>query len=167
MPNSGAFFAGASGPCCPDARGRTRGAAPSALPRGEGAPPLRPRGTFPSRGKSPKARQGGTPGPPRGTERKVFHFSFPHPLDRVSATKIDRFATLGWWANRSCFFLWFHRGNTLRFQSVARQVPWLRGYRRFYTPATNTARAGSGGIQGGPPPCAGGPGTRRFLVSLW
>ena len=117
LPNSGAFFAGASGPCCPDARGRTRGAAPSALPRGEGAPPLRPRGTFPSRGKSPKARQGGTPGPPRGTERKVKHFSlplplrFPHPLDRVSATKIDRFATLGWWANRSLFLLKLHRSS--------------------------------------------------------
>ena len=25
------------------------------------------------------------------------------------------------------FFLWFHQGNTLCFQSVARQVPWLRG----------------------------------------
>ena len=117
LPNSGGFFAGADSPCCPDARGRTRGAAPSALPRGEGAPPLRPRGTFPSRGKSPKARQGGTPGPPRGTERKVFHFSlplplrFPHPLDRVSATKIDRFATLGWWANRSFFLLKLHRSS--------------------------------------------------------
>ena len=32
--------------------------------------------------------------------------------------------------------------------------------------ATNTARAGGGGIQGGPPPCAGGPGTRRFLAYL-
>ena len=30
---------------------------------------------------------------------------FPHPLDRACTTKIDRFATLSWWANRSCFFL--------------------------------------------------------------
>ena len=46
------------------------------------------------------------------------------PPNRVSTTKIDRFATLSLWANRSCFFLWFHRGNTLCFQSVARQIPY-------------------------------------------
>ena len=110
--------------------------------------------------------------PPRGTERKVFHFSLPlplrrcrHPLDRVSATKIDRFATLSLWANRSCFFLWFHRGNTLCFQSVARQ-DCPRGCRRFYTSATNTARAQGRGIKGGYAPFAGGPGTRRFLAYL-
>ena len=108
-------------------------------PRVEGAPPLRPRGTFPSRGKSPKARQGSTPGPPRGTERKVFHFSlplplrFPHPLDRVSATKIDRFATLGWWANRSLFLLKLHRGHTLNCQSVARQVGFLEDAAGLFT----------------------------------
>ena len=62
-----------------------------------------------------------------GPSEKCFTFRSrspcgrPHPLDRVSATKIDRFATLSWWANRSYFFLWFHRGNTLCFQSVARQ----------------------------------------------
>ena len=42
-----------------------------------------------------------------------------------------------------------------------------RECRRPCTPSTNTARAEGGGIQGGPPPCAGGPGTRRSLVSLW
>ena len=112
LPNSGGVFAGAGSPC---------------TPRYAGAPPCT-RVTFPSRGKSPKARQGSTPGPPRGTERKVFHFSlplplrFPHPLDRVSATKIDRFATLSWWANRSFFLPKLHRGHTLSCQSVARQV---------------------------------------------
>ena len=112
LPNSGGLFAGAGSPC---------------TPRYAGAPPCT-RVTFPSRGKSPKARQGSTPGPPRGTERKVKHFSlplplrFPHPLDRVSATKIDRFATLGWWANRSFFLPKLHRGHTLSCQSVARQV---------------------------------------------
>ncbi len=56
-------------------------------------------------------------------------------------------------------------GHTPCCQSVARQgCP--RGCRRFYTPATNTAMAEGGGIQGGPPPCAGGPGTRRFLAYL-
>ena len=46
------------------------------------------------------------------------------------------------------------------------QLKSLRGCRSLYTPASNTARAGGGGIQGGPPPCAGGPGTRRFLAYL-
>ena len=36
-----------------------------------------------------------------------------------------------------------------------------------FLPATNTARAQGGGIKGGYAPFAGGPGTRRFLVSLW
>ena len=94
--------------------------------------------------------------PLRGTERKVFHFSLPLPLRQaatpsigLSATTKDRFATLDLWANRSCFFLWFHRGNTFYFQFVARQVGCLRGYRKFYTLATNTARAQGRGIKGG------------------
>ena len=37
---------------------------------------------------------------------------------------------------------------------------------RVFLSASNTARAEGGGIQGGPPPCAGGPGTRRFLAYL-
>ena len=89
---------------------------PAGAPREHGKAMLGTRVTFPSRGKSPKARQGLRPlESPRGTERKVFHFSlplplrFPHPLDRVSATKIDRFATLSWWVNQSYFFLWFHQ----------------------------------------------------------
>ena len=133
-----------------------------------GAPPCT-RVTFPSRGKSPKARQGLRPLESPGAWSPPFSRSLrcaPSRAGLPSATKIDRFATLGLWANRSYFFLWFHRGNTLCFQSVARQgCP--RGCLRVSVPATNTARAGSGGIQGGPPPCAGGPGTRRFLVSLW
>ena len=67
------------------------------------------------------------------------HFSlplplrFPHPLDRVSATKIDRFATLGWWANRSLFLLKLHRGHTLNCQSVARQVGFLEDAAGLFT----------------------------------
>ena len=114
-------------------------------------------------------------------ERKPYwNRSYNHPLPPFSrslrcapsraglpsATKIDRFATLSWWVNRSCFFLWFHRGNTLCFQSVARQIPYPRGCLKVSVPATNTARAEGEGIQGGPPPCAGGPGTRRFLAYL-
>src|SRR5699024_5330375 len=32
-----------------------------------------------------------------------------NPLDRASATKINRFATLSWWANRSFFLPKLHR----------------------------------------------------------
>ena len=78
------------------------------------------------------------------------------PSIGLSATTKDRFATLDLWANRSCFFLWFHRGNTFYFQFVARQVGCLRGYRKFYTLATNTARAQGRGIKGGYAPFAGG-----------
>src|SRR5699024_1446443 len=64
-----------------------------------------------------------------------------------------------------CFFLWFHQGNTLCFQSVARQgCP--RGCLKVSVPTTNTARAQGGGIKGGYAPFAGGPGTRRFLAYL-
>ena len=162
------------GPCGDDMRGalplcapRSGGLRPPQPPwGGRSAPP--PRVTFPTRGKSPKARQGLRPLESPGAWSPPFSRSLrcaPSRAGLPSATKIDRFATLSWWVNRSCFFLWFHRGNTLCFQSVARQgCP--RGCRRFYTPATNTARAGSGGIQGGPPPCAGGPGTRRSLAYL-
>ena len=45
-------------------------------------------------------------------------------------------------------------------------APPLRGCRRPCTHSTNTARAEAGGIQGGSPPCAGGPGTRRSLAYL-
>ena len=47
----------------------------------------------------------------------MFHFSlplplrFPHPLDRVSTTNPDRFATLSRWANRSFFLPKLHRGS--------------------------------------------------------
>ena len=110
--------------------------------RGAGAPlhspicrrsALHPGDFLPDEKVTKESPRGGPPlgTPPRGTERKVFHFSLPlplrrcrHPLDRACATKIDRFATLSLWANRSCFFLWFHRGNTLCFQSVARQIPY-------------------------------------------
>ena len=131
---------------------------------GRSAPP--PRVTFPSRGKSPKARQGLPPfGIPRCVAAALFALA-AHRAGLPSATKIDRFATLSLWANRSCFFLWFHQGNTLCFQSVARQVGCPRGCLKVSVPATNTARAGGRGIKGGEAPFAGGPGTRRFLAYL-
>ena len=121
--------------------------------------------TFPSRGKSPKARRGCAPSPPEGDASLPLRQAAT-PSIGLSATTKDRFATLDLWANRSCFFLWFHRGNTFYFQFVARQVGCLRGYRKFYTLATNTARAQGRGIKGGYAPFAGGPGTRRSLAYL-
>ncbi len=103
-----------------------RGAAPLCTPPDAGAPPCT-RVTFPSRGKSPKARQGLRPLESPGAWSPPFSRSLrcaPSRAELPSATKIDRFATLSWWVNRSCFFLWFHRGNTLCFQSVARQIPY-------------------------------------------
>ena len=81
---------------------------------------------FVSRRKEPKACRGCAPGPPEGGTLSPLR-RCRTPPNRASATKIDRFATLSLWANRSCFFLWFHRGNTLCFQSVARRVGCPRG----------------------------------------
>ena len=77
--------------------------------RGRSAPP--PRVTFPSRGKSPKARQGLRPlESPEGERVKSETLFAPappaasrNPLDRVSTIKQDRFATLSEWASRPYF----------------------------------------------------------------
>ena len=69
--------------------------------------------------------------------------------------------------NWSCFLPAPYRGYTFSCQSVARQVRCSRGCLRGLLTATNTARAQGRGIKGGKAPFAGGPGTRRFLVSLW
>ena len=117
-------------------------------PHQEGAPPLRPRVTFPSRGKSPKARQGAAaPGPCPYRKSALIGAALMLAPGLLSATEKDRFATLSWWANRSCFFLWFHRGNTLFFQSVARQILYLRGCLKVLFTSTNTARAQGWGNQ--------------------
>ena len=110
-------YAGLAAPATPDA----------GAPREHGFAMLGTRVTFPSRGKSPKARQGLRPLESPGAWSPPFSRSLrcaPSRAGLPSATKIDRFATLSWWVNRSCFFLWFHRGNTLCFQSVARQIPY-------------------------------------------
>ncbi len=130
--------------------------APSALPFVWALRP-KPRVTFPSRGKSPKARQGLCPLESPGAWSPPFSRSLrcaPSRAGLPSAIKQDRFATLSWWANRSCFFLWFHRGNTLFFQSVARQILYLRGCLKVLFTSTNTARAqGWGNPRGSAPLC--------------
>jgi len=101
-------YAGRGAPAVPDA----------------GAPPCT-RVTFPSRGKSPKARQGLCPLESPGAWSPPFSRSLTHRAGLPSATKIDRFATLSWWANRSCFSFGFIKGTLCVFN------PW-RG--RFLTP---------------------------------
>ena len=140
LSNSGAFLQGLLAPADP-----MRGGAPEVLPplhspEGRALRPSDP-GGLSRRGESPQRRaRGGTPGPPRGTERKVFHFSlplplrFPHPLDRVSATKIDRFATLGWWANRSLFLLKLHRSSHPLLSIRGAADRFSRGCRRPFYP---------------------------------
>ena len=90
---------------------------------GRSAPP--PRVTFPSRRKSPKARQGLRPLESPGAGSPPFSRSLrcaPARAGLPSATNPDRFATLSLWANRSFFLLRFLRGHTFWFQAVARQV---------------------------------------------
>ena len=85
---------------------------PAGAPREHGKAMLGTRVTFPSRGKSPKARQGLRPlESPEGDRLKSETLFSPappaasrNPLDRDSDTTKDRFATLSLWANRSCFF---------------------------------------------------------------
>ncbi len=140
LPNSGAFFCRGFWPLLTRCEGAHQRCCPLYTPPrgGRSAPPTP--GDFPVAGKVPKGAPGGTPGPPRGTERKVFHFSlplplrFPHPLDRVSATKIDRFATLGWWANRSLFLLKLHRSSHPLLSIRGAADRFSRGCRRPFYP---------------------------------
>ena len=75
-----------------------------------------PRVTFSPMRKSPKNLQGLRPLEPAGAKSPPFSRllrSAPARAGLVSATDAEEFATLRWWANRSCCFLWLHRGNTL------------------------------------------------------
>ena len=86
---------------------------------GRSAPP--PRVTFPSRRKSPKARQGLRPLESPGAGSPPFSRSLrcaPARAGLPSATNPDRFATLSLWANRSFFPLGFCEGTPSGFR------PW-------------------------------------------
>ena len=84
-------------------------------------------GDFPVAGKVTKGAPEPTVLDSLAAKPPPFSRSLTHRAGLPPATEKDRFATLSMWANRSHFFLWFLRGNTLSFQSVARQVPCPRG----------------------------------------
>ena len=122
---------------------------------GRSAPP--PRVTFSPMRKSPKnLPEGISPleTPLGGPSEKCFTFRSrspcgePHPLDRVSDTTKDRFATLGLWANRSCFFLWFLRGDISCCQSVARQVSCPEDAAGLFCPQPKPLGQRAGGSKG-------------------
>ena len=84
-------------------------------------------GDFPVAGKVTKGAPEPTVLDSLAAKPPPFSRSLTHRAGLPPATEKDRFATLSMWANRSHFFLWFLRGNTLYFQSVARQVCCPRG----------------------------------------
>ena len=88
--------------------------------RGRSAPP--PRVTFSPMRKSPKNLQGLRPLEPAGAKSPPFSRSLTHRAGLLSATEQDRFATLSWWANRSCFFSGFIEGTLSVFN------PWRGGW---------------------------------------
>ena len=144
LPNSGGLFAGAGSPCAP----RYAGA-----PLEHGLAMLGTRVTFPSRGKSPKARQGLRPLESPGVSAKLWEpdavrfegwnanpigieaITIPYRPFRARCAsrratfchkKLRPICHFGFVSKSVLFFLWFPRENTLYFQSVARQ-DCLRG----------------------------------------
>ena len=146
---------------------------PSALPSVEGAAPLRPRATFswmrgalplctpqyagappctrvtfsPMR-KSPKNLQGLRPLESPSAESPPLLRSLTHRAGLPSAIKIDRFATLRWWANRSFFS---HQLSARRYflLSIRGTVGLSPRMPLAFLLATNAARAQGRGDQRG------------------
>ena len=77
-------------------------------------------GDFPVAGKVTKGAPEPTVLDSLAAKPPPFSRSLTHRAGLLSSIEKDRFATLSMWANRSHFFLWFLRGNTPYFQSVAR-----------------------------------------------
>ncbi len=155
---------GLSAPADPNAR---RGCAPSSalLPLwGRSAPP--PPGDFPDAGKVTKGAPRAAPfGIPQCVAAALFALA-THRAGLPSTTKQDRFATLGWWANRPLFLPKLYRGPTPCCQSVARQL----GCVACGLPGVAPLSGGSGNAAGGmimPPKGVQGacPLTRLCLLS--
>ena len=115
-------------------------------PRYAGAPPCT-RVTFPTRGKSPKARQGLRPLESPGAWLPPFSRSLTHRAGLPSATKIDRFATLRWWANRSFFLPELYLGSHLLLSIRGAAVSlWIACRPEFLPFLGGAARRAAGGM---------------------
>ena len=124
-------------------------------------------GDFPVAGKVTKGAPRAVPfGIPRCGITALFGAALTLAPGLPSATKIDRFATLSRWANRSLFFplVPSREHPLLSIRGTAGALPPRMP--QDFLPATNTARVEGRGIKGGYAPFAGGPGTRRSLAYL-
>ena len=101
-------------PAAPREAGALRGGAdaPSSalLPMGGPTRPT-PGVPFVSRRKEPKACRGCAPGPCQCKTSALIGAALPLAPGLLSTTNPDRFATLGWWANRSLFLPKLYRGS--------------------------------------------------------
>ena len=124
-----------------------RGALPLCTPQYAGAPPCT-RVTFSPMRKSPKNLQGLRPLESPSAESPPLLRSLTHRAGLPSATKIDRFATLRWWANRSFFS---HQLSARRYflLSIRGTVGLSPRMPLAFLLATNAARAQGRGDQRG------------------
>ena len=156
-----------------------RGCAPSGasrwiwhlLPRGGRSAPPTP-GDFPVAGKVTKGAPRAAPfGIPRCVVAALFALAYAsrRATFRHNKRPICHFEMVG---KSVLFFLWFHQGNTLCFQSVARQIPYPRGCREPFYPQPIPLGQKARGSKGARPPSpevktSSKSRTRRFLANLW
>ena len=144
---------------------------PGGVYAGQAAPaptsgPTRPTPGVPfvSRRKEPKACRGCAPGPPEGGTLSPLRRCRTPQIGLQTLTQTDLPLEF---VGRPVFFSpgdWQRSHFLLSIRGAAGSLP--PRIPRAFLSSTNTARAEGGGIQGGPPPCAGGPGTRRSLAYL-
>ena len=119
---------------------------------------------FVLRRKEPKACRGCAPGPPEGGTLSPLRRCRTPQIGLQTLTQTDLPLEF---VGRPVFFSpgdWQRSHFLLSIRGAAGSLP--PRIPRAFLSSTNTARAEGGGIQGGPPPCAGGPGTRRSLAYL-
>ena len=125
---------------------------------GRSAPPTP--GDFPVAGKVTKGAPRAAPfGIPRCVVAALFALAYAsrRATFRHNKRPICHFEMVG---KSVLFFLWFHQGNTLCFQSVARQIPYPRGCREPFYPQPIPLGQKARGSKGARPPSPGvqGPG---------
>ena len=136
---------------------------------GRSAPPTP--GDFPVAGKVTKGAPRAAPfGIPRCVVAALFALAYAsrRATFRHNKRPICHFEMVG---KSVLFFLWFHQGNTLCFQSVARQIPYPRGCREPFYPQPIPLGQKARGSKGARPPSpevktSSKSRTRRFLAYL-